>query len=65
MSTSTGYFPMWGEAKSTDRDVESGLYPGIGETEQMLRLGCVTWVVVHFLSCHSSDSSFEPLQVYP
>ena len=56
---------MWGEAKSTDRDVESGLYPGIGETEQMLRLGCVTWVVVHFLSCNSSDSSFEPLQVYP
>lgn len=41
MSTSSGYFPMWGNTKSTDRDVESGLYPGIGETEQMLRLGCV------------------------
>lgn len=50
MSTSSAYFPMWGGSKSSDRDVESGLYPGIGETEQMLRLGCVLRNLVR--PCH-------------
>ena len=51
MSTSSAYFPIWGNTKSNDRDVESGLYPGIGETEQMLRLGYVVLYVNVTLAC--------------
>jgi hypothetical protein len=42
--SSEQYFPLWGNnnsSSSTKGDVESGLYPGIGETEQILRLGYV------------------------
>lgn len=42
MSSAT-YFPLWGSSKGGERsDIESGLYPGIGETEQILRLGYAT-----------------------
>lgn len=52
--SSASYFPVFGDPKRSQRDVETGdaLYPGIGATEQLLRVGCVvvkrrssTWTV--------------------